>query len=163
MFRTQYDRERVFSPSGNSEVNVYSARYDSDGHLIVHVSGKRDIYPEIQASALSCDINYLVSRFASGDATALSKIQGTYGDFTQFPKSYAELLNQVNRGTELFDSLPADVRAKFDNSLGVFLQSAGSQDWMDKLGISKPAAAKPAAAESAAAEPAAAESAAANS
>ena len=87
---------------------------------------------------MSCDINYLISRFAAGDATALSKVQGTYGDFTQFPRSYAELLNQVNRGSELFDSLPADVRARFDNSLGVFLQSAGSQEWMDKLGISQP-------------------------
>lgn len=138
MFRTQYDRQRVFSQSGKSEINVYGARYDDDGHLNVSVTGKKDIYPEIQASALSCDINYLVSRFAAGDATALSKVQGTYGDFTQFPKSYAELLNQVNRGTELFDSLPSDVRSKFDNSLGVFLQSAGSQEWMDKLGISRP-------------------------
>lgn len=138
MFRTQYDRQRVFSQSGKSEINVYGARYDDDGHLNVTVTGKKDIYPEIQSSALSCDINYLVSRFAAGDATALSKVQGTYGDFTQFPKSYAELLNQVNRGSELFDSLPSDVRAKFDNSLGVFLQSAGSQEWMDKLGISQP-------------------------
>lgn len=137
MFRTQYDRQRIFSPAGCSEVNIYSARYDDDGHLTVQPSGRRDIYPEIQASAMSCDINYLVSRFAAGDATALSKVQGTYGDFTQFPKSYAELLNQVNRGTELFDSLPSDVRSKFDNSLGVFLQSAGSQEWMDKLGISR--------------------------
>lgn len=138
MFRTQYDRIRVNTDPGKSEVNVYGARYDDDGHLIVTVTGKKDIYPEIQASALSCDINYLISRFAAGDATALSKVQGTYGDFTQFPRSYAELLNQVNRGSELFDSLPADVRARFDNSLGVFLQSAGSQEWMDKLGISKP-------------------------
>ncbi len=137
MFRTQYDRQRVYTHSGNSEVNVYGARYDDDGHLIVTVTGKKDVYPEIQASAMSCDINYLISRFAAGDATALSKVQGTYGDFTQFPRSYAELLNQVNRGSELFDSLPADVRARFDNSLGVFLQSAGSQEWMDKLGISK--------------------------
>ena len=138
MFRTQYDRQRVFTQPGKSEVNVYGARYDDDGHLSVTVTGKKDIYPEIQASALSCDINYLISRFAAGDATALSKVQGTYGDFTQFPRSYAELLNQVNRGSELFDALPAEVRARFDNSLGVFMQSAGSQEWMDKLGISQP-------------------------
>ena len=138
MYRTQYDRIRVHSDPGKSEVNVYGARYDDDGHLTVTVTGKKDVYPEIQASALSCDINYLISRFAAGDATALSKVQGTYGDFTQFPRSYAELLNQVNRGSELFDSLPADVRARFDNSLGVFMQSAGSQEWMDKLGISQP-------------------------
>ncbi len=138
MFRSQYDRVRVYTDPGKSEVNVYGARYDDDGHLSVTVTGKKDVYPEIQASALSCDINYLISRFAAGDATALSKVQGTYGDFTQFPRSYAELLNQVNRGSELFDALPADVRARFDNSLGVFMQSAGSQEWMDKLGISQP-------------------------
>lgn len=138
MFRTQYDRVRIRTHPGSSVVNVYGARYDDDGHLSVSVTGTKDVYPEIQASAMSCDINYLISRFASGDATALSKVQGTYGDFTQFPRSYAELLNQVNRGSELFDALPAEIRARFDNSLSVFMQSAGSQEWMDKLGISQP-------------------------
>lgn len=143
-FRTQYDRERKVIRSGNSVINKYGARYDDNGHLVVEVVGKRDIYPEIQAHALSCDINYIVSRFANGDATALSKIQGTYGDFTQFPKTYAELLNNVNRGAELFETLPVDVRAKFNHSLGEFMQSAGSAEWMQKLGISAPAVDTPA-------------------
>ena len=150
-FRTQYDRERIQCRSGNSLINTYTARYDDDGHLIAEVFGKHDIYPEIQAHRQSTDINYLVSRFAAGDDTALSKVQGLYGDFTEMPKTYAEALNAMNKADELFAKLPADVKAKFDNSLSVFLSKAGSQEWFDHLSI-KPVA-KPVA--EPAAEPAA--------
>lgn len=139
IFRTQYDRQRIQCRSGNSVINTYSARYDNDGHLIAEVSGKHDIYPEIQAHRQSTDINYLVSRFAAGDDTALSKVQGLYGDFTEMPKTYAEALNAMNKADELFAKLPADVKAKFDNSFSVFLSKAGSQEWFDHLSI-KPSA-----------------------
>lgn len=138
-FRTQYDRERIQCRSGNSVINSYIARYDDDGHLIAEASGKHDIYPEIQAHRQSTDINYLVSRFAAGDTTALSKVQGLYGDFTQMPKTYAEALNAMNAADDLFAKLPADVKAKFDNSLSVFLSKSGTQEWFDNLGF-KPAA-----------------------
>ncbi|AXF52260.1 MAG: internal scaffolding protein [Microviridae sp.] len=134
-FRTQYDRQRIQCRSGNSVINSYVARYDDDGHLIAEVSEKHDIYPEIQAYRQSTDINYLVSRFAAGDDTALSKVQGLYGDFTEMPKTYAEALNAMNKADDLFAKLPADVKAKFDNSLSVFLSKSGTQEWFDNLGF----------------------------
>ena len=57
-----------------------------------------------------------------------------YGDFTQFPKSYVEMLNMVLDGERYFDSLPLETRKKFDNDRGKWFASIGNADWFENMG-----------------------------
>lgn len=133
-FRTQYDRERVFTCPGSPMRPIRELRYDDDGNEYLYTLGEECLYDEIQSHKMSVDINYILARFASGDREVLSKRQGVYGDFSRFPKTYAEMLNTVNQAQSIFDSLPVEVKHQFGDSMQVWLAQYGTEDWSKKMG-----------------------------
>ena len=135
MFRTMYDRVRVTSNTGDPIVIEYTARFDENGNLELVESGKRNLYQEIQADKDVCDINKIIARYRAGDESVLQRRQGFFADATQFPKNYAEMLNIVINGEREFDSLPVEVKNKFDNDFAKFVASIGTPDWFDKIGF----------------------------
>lgn len=140
-FPTQYDPnsfELSVSNPGTSIHTIFSPRYTDDGHMYLEKTGEEDIYDQIQSHAESCDIYSILRRFANGDVAVLSKVQGTYGDFTQVPKTYAEMLNALNTAEAEFMRLPLDVRAKFDHSFEHWLSSMDSLDFAEKMGFAQP-------------------------
>lgn len=134
-FRNHYSRQRIFSNSGSRIHTLYSAHYDDNGSVVLEESGKENIYDIIQSFKDSCDINILLRRYQNGEVEALSKVQGAYGDFTDMPKTYAELLNRLNDGKVLFESLPVDVRSKFGHNFSEFMSQFGSSEWFEKVGV----------------------------
>ena len=135
-FPTMYDRGksgRTFSAVGFPDKVVYTAKYLDDGTVELEEKGKECLYDYIQSNRDSCDINLLVARFANGDVDALSKVQGAYGDFTQFPKTYAELLNRVNQGRLMFDDLPLDIRDKYNNDFAQFMAAMDKPDFWEQF------------------------------
>ncbi len=143
-FKTQYDaRERLFSNPGDPIHITYAGHYDDKGRVVLEESGRENIYDQIQSHAESCDIHVLMKRYMNGDATALSQAQGQFIDVTDFPKTYADMLNFVNDMERSFMSLPAEVRAKFGNSFSEYLAASGAPDFLDRLGIEKKPAAEP--------------------
>ncbi|ALS03491.1 VP3 [Gokushovirus WZ-2015a] len=97
-------------------------------------AGELDSYAEIQSHKDSVDIHVLLSRYQNGDVHALQRVQGVFGDFTQLPKTYADALNLVNDGKQLFDGLPVDVRAKFGHDFARFVASIGTPEFMAVFG-----------------------------
>jgi hypothetical protein len=77
----------------------------------------------------------LMKRYANGDVDALSQKQGFYGDFLDFPKTYAEALNHMNEMERQFMALPVETREKFGNSFTEFLAASGEADFLERLGI----------------------------
>lgn len=135
-FRTQYDNhDRVYVHPGDPEKLTYTPQIDEHGHMELVVSGKENVYDYIQSHADSVDIHVILARFQRGDVSALSRVQGFYGDFMNVPKSYAELLNSVIRGEEYFMSLPVSVREKFGHNFNSWLVTAGSPDWLQAMGL----------------------------
>lgn len=136
-FTSHYDPHgRVPQNPGDPVKVVYSPVFDKDGNLELKPSGKENLYDFIQSHAESCDIHVILERFARGDITALSKVQGTYGDFTTIPKTYADLLNAVIQGEAYFMSLPVETRAKFDHDFHKWM--AGMDDmpsWLSAMGL----------------------------
>lgn len=117
VFLTQFDaRDRIISNAGSRIKQLYEARVDNQGHIDLVESGTEDLYDYIQSFKESVDINTIVKRFAAGDTDVLARRQATYGDFTQLPGTYAELLNTVIQGENYFNSLPLETRAKFNHS-----------------------------------------------
>ena len=143
-FKTQFDaRDRIFSDPGSPEHITYAGHYDDKGRVVLEESGRENIYDFIQSHAESCDIHVLMKRYQNGDVEALSQKQGFYGDFLDFPKTYAEALNQINEMERQFMSLPVETREKFGNSFTEFLAASAEPDFLDRLGIKKDSASEP--------------------
>lgn len=139
-FRTQYDdHARVHLDPGSRVKTLYSPIYDDQGVWHLEESGKEDLYGYIQSHAMSVDINVLLKQYQLGDLDALQKVQGTYGDFTQAPKTFAEALNVMIAAEQYFLSLPVETRAVFHHNLNEFIASMDSPDWTTKAGITPPA------------------------
>lgn len=95
---------RVASESGSGLRKLYIPCF-VDGCFTIEESGVFDLQEQINANASSCDINVLVSRYNSGDLTALSRRQGLFGDFTSAPDSYRQALEIVNGFESAFSDM----------------------------------------------------------
>lgn len=138
-FPTQYRSHERFPSNVGSRIHpMYTAKYDVNGSMYLEQTGEENIYDQIQSHKDSVDINVLLKRYQNGEVDVLSKVQGIFTDVTGMPRTFAEMLNIVNDSRAAFDSLPVDVRAKFNHNPIEFMQDAGSEDWFDKLGAKKP-------------------------
>lgn len=139
VFPTQFDaRDRTISNVGDRIKQLYEARVDNNGTIDLVEAGRENLYDYIQSFKESCDINTIVKRFASGDTDVLARRQATYGDFTQFPGTYADLLNTVIQGENYFNSLPLETRAKFNHSFREWMASMDNmQEFVEKMGFSE--------------------------
>lgn len=136
MFDTQFSpRQRIHPCSGSRVKQLYAGRYDANGRVVLEEKGTEDLYAYIQSFADSVDINVILARFANGDTDALSRAQGFYADVTEFPSNMADALNTINKAEEMFKSLPLEVRQRFDCSFEQFLSQSGSEDWLQKMGM----------------------------
>lgn len=73
------------------------------------------------------DINLIVERFIrTGVLESVQRTQGMYGDFSEIT-DYHGALRQVEIANESFMTLPATVRARFDNDPGKFLDFVGDE------------------------------------
>lgn len=124
--------------SGDLFKPVLSGKLMPDGTIKLDVVDHIDIKAEINSHASTCDMAYILSRLKFGDVSVLNGKQGVYGDFTVFPKTYAEMLQLVQSGEDAFDSLPLDVRASFDNDINKWFATIGTDEWSEKMKIPKP-------------------------
>jgi phage internal scaffolding protein len=84
-----------------------------------------------------CDVNKIIPRYEkTGILTHLNKIEGRYGDITGVDFQTAQDI--VVNATQLFDSMPSNVRHRFNNSPRLFLDfmhNPDNADEMVKLGL----------------------------
>lgn len=140
MFETWRRPYRRFTSVVGSRIKaIYSPEFDKKGVMTLKVSGQENLYEFIQSHKDSVDIHKILERFERGDVSALQKAQGMYGDFSEFPKTYAELLNIVIEGEQTFNSLPLEVREKFGHSFHRWLATMGSAEWLSAMGLEVPA------------------------
>lgn len=128
----------IYSESGSNIEILYTPHVNEDGSIDLIESGKKDIQEEIQSYLESCDINVIISRVLNGESELLNQRKAMYGDFTNMPKTYAEMLQLQINSKQLFDALPIDVKEKFDNDVNKFFASAGTEEWIDKCGFTIP-------------------------
>lgn len=103
----------------------------------------------IQSAKAECDINNIMRKFEkTGMVEHVRSVEGSYGDFTGFPQSYHDSLNQVLAAQQMFESIPAKVRKRFNNDPGEFLTFVENPDNIDEcrklgLAVAKPEPAAP--------------------
>lgn len=138
MFKTQFDsRERVYANVGSPVRVLYSPKFDDKGVMDLVETGRENLYEFIQSHKESCDIHVILERFARGDVGAIERVQGVYGDFSNVPKSYADMLNLVHSAEDAFSRLPVDERAKYGHSFERWLTEFGPEP--DKVVDTQPA------------------------
>ncbi len=93
-----------------------------------------------------CDINTIMRKYEkTGLLDHTNTHQGDYGDFLGY-EDYQSSLNQLLQAQEMFASIPAQIRAKFDNDPATFVDFAQNPEnlaEMRELGLAPPEAPKP--------------------
>lgn len=139
VFATQFDeKKRFFCQPGDPIKPLYGLEVDKKGVTQLVEKGKYDLYEYIQSHADSVDIHKILERFQNGDIDALSKYQGYYGDITEAPKTFADALNAVIKAKDLFNSLPLEVREKFDHNPEQFVAALGTDKYFEAIGQKSP-------------------------
>lgn len=116
-------KARPYSNPGTPYEPNYVAKVERDGTINLSVDGVIDTYAQIQSHKDSCSIELALKRFALGDESALQRTQGAFGDFTTFPRTFAEVLQVMIDAQNYFDGLPVDVRRGFDFDFNKFISS----------------------------------------
>uniref|UniRef100_A0AAU8AZH7 Internal scaffolding protein n=1 Tax=Dulem virus 117 TaxID=3145594 RepID=A0AAU8AZH7_9VIRU len=115
--------------SGSGIVQKWRLELAFDGHEEIVPDGEYDLYQQIQAHALSCDINWILTQFANGDEDALNRAMAFYADIVDVPSDINSMKNTVMDAERLFYSLPADIKSKFENNPGVFYAMVGTESF----------------------------------
>jgi phage internal scaffolding protein len=87
-----------------------------------------------------CDINNILRQFNITGQLPESTLSPKYGDFTGI-SDYKTALDRVMAADEEFMSLPANIRARFDNepaNLIEFLENEENRSEAEKLGLVEP-------------------------
>lgn len=129
----KFFKNDIVSNPGNPIKPVYKPQVNKDGSITLVVDGYVNTDEEIQSFAESVDIENIVARYLNGDVSALHQHIGQYGDFTNMPKTYAEVLQMQIDARNVFDGLPSEIKAKFNNDPNQFFVQSGSKEWYDKL------------------------------
>lgn len=128
------DAEKFPTNPGDPIRIIYSEKVKDDGSITLVAVGKENINDVIQASKESTDIAQIVAYYNStGDESVLNRMVPSYGDFTELPKSFSEMLQLRIDSLHFFDALPSEVKQKFDNDPNQFFSTAGSESWMSNL------------------------------
>jgi len=120
-FRTQYDEPKhgVFSTEVGTESMVQ------------------------QQFAEETNVNSIMAKYQkTGLLTHVARYAGTYGDFSGVP-DYKEGLERIMAAEDMFMSLPAKIRDRFNNDPAQFIQFAtdeGNLEEMRKMGLAPEAA-----------------------
>lgn len=84
-----------------------------------------------------CDINTIVRRFGLSGELPTNVRMPQYGDFTGIT-DFHSAMNAVAMANESFDAMPAEVRARFQNDPGKFVEfcmDPGNLEEAKKLGL----------------------------
>lgn len=130
--------------------DLTSVHFDPDFVVEVEVDGKiKPWRPDASMTkgefTAECDLNTIMARYTASNfdpsCLPMSTKRALYGDFTQLPESYHVALSMVLDTQRSFMTLPAELRAKFDNDPQKFIDfcadEANYQELLD-LGLATP-------------------------
>lgn len=129
-----FNRSRNFkfvSNPGNHMHKVQHGEVKEDGTIRLVVDRLEDTNKIIDSFRASTDIHNIIARIQAGNIELLNQKQGFFGDVTELPKTYAEMLDLIHKGEEFFNKLPASVKEEYNNDFNQFF--ADFENAMSKL------------------------------
>jgi len=121
----------ISDPGSDTHI-IYTGRLLESGEILLTESGKESISQKINSEKEFTDIAYIRQRLSMGDTSVL-RSDISYGDYRDLPKDMRGALDLLINAERTFDTLPVDVKEKFNNSYLNWLQTSGSEDWAKKM------------------------------
>lgn len=130
-FRSAFSRTyKSFSPIGTHIQDVFELRKVDGIEKPVKV-GETDLNEFIQLQLPDTLVYNILQKYLNGNDSVLNRTVGQFCDVTNFPSTLAEAQKILHNVNAQFESLPKDIKAKFDNSVSVYVDSIA------KGGVSK--------------------------
>lgn len=123
----------IYTNPGSPIHILYGPKVQKDGSIELVEIGKENTDEYIQSFEEVTDMSFILAKLETGDMSVLNRREAFYGDFSEVPKTFAEVLQLRIDAQNTFDHLPVDVKEKFDNDVNKFLATAGTEDWRKKL------------------------------
>ena len=126
MFQTRYNprEDKATTPIGDRYQQEYEYQI-VDGYEQLVPAGVTDLVEKIQESFESTKLSNIIARYNAGDLGALKKAQGVFANISEMPTTLQEAQNMRIKAETAFDSLPVDVREKYDFSAYKFYDEGG--------------------------------------
>lgn len=116
-----------FTPTGDGKLEQFKLIYDEVlGEKRLEHLQPRNWQEEIDSHKDATSLKRLIYEYENGNLNALNRVESFYGDFTDVPKTQAELLNRILDAEDYFAHLPKDIKNEFDNSPEQFFSSMGT-------------------------------------
>lgn len=99
----------------------------------------KDVSRTVQADAKSADINFIVKGMMAGGVMPVRKGTPLQGDFADAP-DFQSAMALIAEANQSFMALPAELRARFRNDPGAFVDFCSDEanaDEIVKLGLAK--------------------------
>lgn len=133
-FKTAYgERERYTVPTGDGMEDVWEYQVNHFGRKILVKVGQRNLYDEIQASLEETKIENILARAASGEN--VFRPEGIYADVTTMPSNLIEARQAIQNLENTWQSIPNEIKRKYNNSLEDFIAASGSKEWSRDMGL----------------------------
>lgn len=123
-------------------IPFFRTEHNYDRDAISDETGTRNLEPSMtkQEFAADADINTIIERFGIGYEMPLNTTPPQQGDFTELP-DFTAAVKKVREAQEIFNSLPAKIRSRFQNEPEKYIEFFHDPDNYDeavKLGLVKP-------------------------
>lgn len=128
-FRTAYTRERTVCSSGSRYRTTYVR--GADGEL--KDAGVEDVFDSIQKAGEGLALVDLIRRAERGDETAIGTPVDSFADITNAPTDLLDAHMKLSAARDTYNSLPANVKAAFNNDFQTMLSAIGDGSVVDKL------------------------------
>lgn len=136
-FRTKYDRVIKLTCRGNEIEEVFELQVNKSGVLEPVKVGEIDVRQEINSHRDSVDLNMLIARYNAGDYEALNRRAASYFDATEMPKTLADAYRMSENGKVIFEKMPVEIKERFNNDYGQFLNQIGTKSFFDAFAPAK--------------------------
>lgn len=130
--RSRFNRPvSSYAPVGDGMDVLFEERI-VDGVKKLVKTGVNPLNEFVQKSLEDTLIYNILKKFEAGNVDVLNKSIGQFFDSTVMPHNLAEAQNSLIKAEAYFDSLPLDVRNKFDNSSSTFFQSVFDGSYLER-------------------------------
>lgn len=132
-FRTAYSPQ-VRKPSSSGDVwkKKYIRHIDENGKRTIIESAPENLHNFIQASRNGICPEELYKRFTMGDTSAIMPDLSSYADLSNAPSSLEEAQKHVIKCKSLYDSLPKNVKAFYDNDITKLVSAIDDRSFFNK-------------------------------
>ena len=123
---------------GNPMKEVKHGELQTDGSIKLVVDRIENTDETIQSFAPSTMIENIMARIQAGQTELLTQKNGFFMDTIGLPANYAEVLNLVIKGQEVFEKLPVEIKERFDNDFNKWFVAMDKEDFFEKSGFVTP-------------------------